>query len=203
VAGVVMVVTTSGSLPGGLGSFWVSSRGVWVGMATMAALAVLQWRQARLLPVALMALVVVERSVIELPYFGYDHPRENDWTRFCRLVKAQTPADAVFVTPPHLGGFTMLAQRAEVANFKCTPSIEADLIEWKRRMDELAGRQLRCSGWPDCGQALAAGYGALREDDFLRLARKYQARFVVTSQQRLGFPELLRLGDFLLYSVPR
>ena len=178
----------------------VAPRGIVIGLVSLALLAAVLWRRARLLPVALLALVVALRLATGMPYFTYDHPPVDEWYRFCLRVRASTPRDAVFITPPVLGGFQMFAQRAEVADFKCTPSIERDLIEWHRRMSDLAGvAELQCSGWPDCSSALAAGYSHLSERAFLALAQKYGAQYVVASG--LGFPEVLRVGDFVLYRV--
>ena len=127
--------------------------------------------------------------------------------QFCYKVRDATPRDAVFLTPPYLAGFQLVAQRAEVVNWKCMPMVEQEQIEWKHRLDDLAGAQdLRCSGWPWCASALAGGYGKLKEADFLRLARKYGAQYVVTAkedQHLHEFPEVLRLYDFVLYRIPQ
>ncbi|MBI3694971.1 MAG: hypothetical protein HY238_09055, partial [Acidobacteria bacterium] len=203
VTGLVMVAATSAGIPR-LRALAVAPSGVWIGVVTVAALAVLFWRAQRLLPAALLALVLAVRIATGLPYFGYDHPIVDDWYRFCRQVRAQTPRDALFITPPYREGFATFAERAEIADFKCTPSIERDLVEWKRRLDDLAGAPVRCSGWPNCGDVLAAGYRRLREHEFLALARQYGAQYVVADHggQPLAFPEVLRLGAFVLYRVP-
>jgi len=203
VSGLVMVAATSAGVPR-LRALAVAPGGISIGLLTLAALAAFAWRAPRLLPTALLGLVIVVRISTGLPYFGYDHPLVDDWYRFCRQVRAQTPRHALVITPPFREGFTTFAERAEIADFKCTPSIERDLVEWKRRLDELAGGPVRCIGWPNCGEVLAAGYLRLREHEFLALARRYGAQYVVTDHagQRLAFPEVLRVGAFVLYRVP-
>ena len=203
ITSLVMVAVTSAGIPR-LRVLAVAPSGVWVGVLTLAALAALVWRAARLLPAALLTLVVVVRIATGLPVLGYDHPLVDDWYRFCRQVRAGTPRDALFITPPYREGFATFAERAEIADFKATPSVERDLVEWKRRLDDLAGAPVRCSGWPNCGDVLAAGYRRLREHEFLVLARQYGAQYVVADHggQRLAFPEVLRLEDFVLYRVP-
>ena len=190
-------------------SFAVPSRGLWMALASMAALSAvaLPWgaRFTRCLPAVLIVFLVAARAMTGLPYFGYDHPPADEWYQFCRRIKTQTPRDAVFITPPFLGGFQLFAERAEVANFKCVPLIETDLVEWKRRLGALSGTtDLRCSGWVDCGGRLAGGYFRLRDHDFVQLGRKYGAQYVVTSQpeQKLNLPEVLRVGDYVLYRLP-
>jgi len=182
----------------------IAPRGIVIGLLSLSLLAAVVRLQARLLPGALLALALVLRVSTGLPYFTYNHPPLDDWYRFCRQVRAATPTDAIFITPPVMGGFQMFAERAEVADFKSTPSIERDLIEWHERMSNLAGvRDLHCSGWPECSFALSDGYSRLNEQDFLSLARKYGAQYVVSSGpgRRLLFPEVLRVGDFGLYRV--
>lgn len=201
IGGALVSLTSAGFSHGLALPIAIAPRGIVIGLVSLALLAAVLWWRARLLPVALLALVVALRLATGMPYFTYDHPPLDDWYRFCLQVRASTPRDAVFITPPALGGFQMFAQRAEVADFKCTPSIERDLVEWHRRMSDLAGvAELHCSGWPDCSAALAAGYSRLSEHAFLALARKYGAQYVVAS--RLGLPEVLRVGDFVLYRVP-
>ncbi|MBI3665328.1 MAG: hypothetical protein HY236_03750 [Acidobacteria bacterium] len=206
VAGVTAVATASLGAP--IPMFWhsfaVGPRGVWVGLATLAALAAVTWLRVRLLPAALVVAAVALRIGTGLPYYGYAHAPADDWYQFCQRIRAETPRDAVFINPPYYGNFLMFAERAEVADFKCAPSIEKDLVEWKRRIDDLSGENLRCSGWMECSSELAGAYSRLREKDFLRLADKYRAQFAITTHhaQHLDFPVRFRSGDFVLYSLP-
>ncbi len=204
VAGITMVVATSGGIPPALAGFTASPRGLWIAAVTMAAMSAVFWRRPRLLPAALLAVFAIERPIYGWPHFGYEQPEDRPWFRFCRQVRERTPAGAVLLSPPHLGGLQAFAERAEVANFKCAPSIERDLIEWKRRLDDLAGGGLRCRGWEDCGGALRRGYGSLREPQILELAGKYGASYAITSQpgQRLEFPVLYRQEPYVLYRLP-
>jgi hypothetical protein len=205
--GVTAVATASLGVPIPLfwHSFAIGPRLLGLQAALLAALGTVAWFAVRWLPAALLAAVLLARCCAGLPYFGYDHPPIDNWYRFCRRVKAETPQDAIFITPPMGGGFQLFALRAEVADFKCTPLIEKDLLEWKRRLDDLSGSaDLRCSGWVECGSDLAGGYYRLREKEFLALAQKYHAQYVVTAEpkQQLSFPELFRVGEFALYRVP-
>jgi hypothetical protein len=180
-------------------------RGIEIGLITLGFLGAIVWRNGRLLPAGLMILAAALPFAAGIPSFHYDHPPIDDWYRFCRQVRAATPADAVFITPPVMGGFQMFAERAEVADFKSTPSIERDLVEWKHRMDDLAGGAgLHCSGWAECSAALTSGYAHLTRRNFIVLAQKYRAEYVVTPRPEpwLGFPEVLRVGDFVLYRLP-
>ena len=183
----------------------MAPRGIEIGLITLGFLGAIVWRNGRLLPAGLMILAAALPLASGIPSFHYDHPPIDDWYRFCRQVRAATPADAVFITPPVMGGFQMFAERAEVADFKSTPSIEHDLVEWKHRMDDLAGGAgLHCSGWAECSAALTSGYAHLTRRNFMVLAQKYRAEYVVTPRPEpwLGFSEVLRVGDFVLYRLP-
>lgn len=185
-------------------SFAMTPGGMKIALLGLCALAAVTWLEARLLAPALIALSVVLAFTGARPGFSYDHPPMDDWYQFCQQVKLRTPKDAVFVTPPVLSGFQFFAERAEVADFKCTPSIERDLIEWKRRMNDQVGYNLVCSGWDDCGAQLAGGYMRLGDTGLLALARKYKAQYVVAEPgQHLGFPVEFQAGDFTLYRVPQ
>ncbi len=205
VAGFGMVATTTPGIPMFWHSFGVSTRGLWVAPVTLALVAaVVAWNRGALAP-ALLSLILLVRAGFGLPHFSYDQPSPDAWVQFCQKVKGVTPVDAVVITPPYLAGFQLVAQRAEVANWKCTPMVEVELIEWKKRLNDLAGAtDLRCSGWTWCASALAGGYAKLKEADFRELAGKYQAQYVVTAtpEQHLhDFREVLRLYDFTLYRI--
>ncbi len=206
IAGFAMVATASLGKP--LPMFWHSFGMTTTGLASAAlALAVLAGiicQYPRLVAAALLALVAVERARAGLPPLAYDHLIADEWYLFCRDVRAATPRDALVITPPHLEGFQMFAERAQVGDFKCFPFGERDMLEWKRRLEDLSGgAELRCSGWVDCASQLAGNYLRLREADFVRLAGKYGAGYVVAAHgQRLAFPELIRRGDYILYRVP-
>ncbi len=206
VTGIAAVATTSQGIPMFWHSFGVSLRGLWFGPAQVVFLVLLLlWNREALAP-ALLSLILIVRAAFGLPYFSYDQAPPDAWVQFCTKAKEAIPVDAVVITPPYLAGFQLVAQRAEVANWKCTPMVERELVDWKKRLDDLAGAvDLRCSGWPWCASALAGGYGRLREPEFRNLAQKYGARYVVTANadQRLhGFAEVMRLYDFVLYRIP-
>jgi hypothetical protein len=206
-AGIAVVATTSPGIPMFWHSFAISTRGVWFGPAQVVFLAaLLLWNREALAP-ALLSLILIVRAAFGLPYFSYSQPAPDAWVQFCQKVKEVTPPDAVFITPPYYAGFQLVAQRAEVGNWKCTPMVERELVEWKERLDDLAGAQdLRCSGWPWCASALAGGYARLREPEFRALAAKYGARYVITAKEEQhlhDFREVLRLYDFVLHEIPR
>jgi hypothetical protein len=55
-------------------------------------------------------------------------------------VKANTPLEARFLTPPQEPSFRYFAQRPIVVDWKSTPMLPADVIEWHRRMKAVTAR---------------------------------------------------------------
>ncbi len=66
-------------------------------------------------------------------------PRE-DWGEFidaCHWIEANTPADALFLTPMYNVGFKWYAQRAEYVTWKDCPQDAAKLLQLKNRFDQM------------------------------------------------------------------
>lgn len=87
------------------------------------------------LSAAALLFAVTQPSVGQNP--GGFSKREY-WIEFveaCRWIDANTPADAMFLTPRFNFGFKWYAQRAEFASYKDCPQDAANLVEWKRRLD--------------------------------------------------------------------
>lgn len=64
----------------------------------------------------------------------WTHEARADWKEACRWISANTPPDALFVTPIESDSFKWFAQRAEFANFKDCPQDAAGIVEWNRRL---------------------------------------------------------------------
>ncbi len=64
----------------------------------------------------------------------------EDWVEFvdaCRWIEANTPRDALYLTPMYNVGFKWYAQRAEYVTWKDCPQDAANLLQWKERVDLL------------------------------------------------------------------
>ncbi len=102
-------------------------------------------------------------------YNGGDRPMNE----LCGWVKTQTPKDAVFLTPPDNESFRFQCERAIVVDWKTTPIIPADLLEWIRRLQDVTGKETITSR-SDLG-----GYALLDDGRLDKLRRKYNIDFVV------------------------
>ncbi|MFN0051447.1 MAG: DUF6798 domain-containing protein [Planctomycetales bacterium] len=68
----------------------------------------------------------------------------SDWEDVCRWVSENTPADALCLTPTQRNyTFKWYAQRAEYVIYKDCPQDARSLVEWDRRMDEIAAWRKR------------------------------------------------------------
>ncbi|MEX2114039.1 MAG: DUF6798 domain-containing protein [Pirellulales bacterium] len=124
----------------------------------------------------------------------------HDWREMCDWVQANTPPDAVFLTPRLAQTFRWYAERAEVVNRKDIPQDAAGIVEWWQRnvgihrADDEAGQPR----W----RASLAELGSVR---LRELGRRYGAGYVITTAEpplalpRVGPPsasyEIYRLAD--------
>jgi hypothetical protein len=60
--------------------------------------------------------------------------RQNDWHDVCRWMNANTPGDALCLTPKFNYTFHWYAERAEYATWKDCPQDAVSLVEWDRRL---------------------------------------------------------------------
>jgi hypothetical protein len=112
---------------------------------------------------------------------------EGDDAAYMSVVawaRENTPKDAIFLVPPDEQSFRVHAQRAIVVNFKGVPQLSAELPEWRDRLEnvlDLDEGGLLALPRP-MGRTLAAirsRYDALGAEHLFRVARRYDARYVV------------------------
>ncbi len=100
-------------------------------------------------------------------------------TELYAWLRKNTPKDAVLLTPPSVEGMRFHSHRAIVVDWKSNPFVPSEVMEWKRRLDDVTGRNVR--GWGDLG-----GYNQLNERRLDMLKRKYGVDYVVTFRGRQG-----------------
>jgi hypothetical protein len=102
-------------------------------------------------------------------YFGvrrYSDPavltgNRKRWVELCNWIKANTPRDAVFLTPPANEGFTVLTDRSDVVEFKINPDGALQMDEWFERLKDLTGNKLPPERGLDNRGPLNKAYGEL------------------------------------------
>jgi hypothetical protein len=132
---------------------------------------------------------------------SYAKQREtmSDWINVCRFVRANTPEDAVLLTPRHQQTFKWYAHRAEVVNWKDIPQDVASLRKWARRFTEVYPTELST-------MRVTIRYDRLRE-----FRERYGVDWMVVDRRVVGphlpLVQVYPLGDernatYAIYRLP-
>ena len=120
---------------------------------------------------------------------GVAMPGENDpaMASMCEWVRDHTPATSLVLVPPHDAMFRLKAQRSTVVSFKHVPQLSGEIVEWKRRLDELVGRDILTLPRPMQATlaAMADAYAGLPADRLDFVARDFGCDYLV-SMRDLG-----------------
>lgn len=117
-----------------------------------------------------------------------------EYVALARWARENTPHDAVFVVPPGEQAWRFEARRAVVINLKAIPQTSAELPEWARRMrdvtgeNDLAGRF--AGDFASTLRRLDEAYTARPESELVAVARKYNARYIVTMAELPGLTQI-------------
>jgi hypothetical protein len=141
VAAVVLVVWIAARTP-----FMLPAQADWSLWLTVAAIAIsivvsARWRNVVLVAVAIATLTLplwyrsdeLLHPDVSIASDGADTDALYAWAR------TTTPVDAVFLTPPDLFRFRLVARRAIYADFKSPPLAPDALIEWHARLCRMDG----------------------------------------------------------------
>jgi hypothetical protein len=97
------------------------------------------------------------------------------WRQMCQWAAAETPADAVFLTPRTAQTFRWYAGRAEVVSRKDIPQDAAGIVQWWQRMNRIYRAEPGNSGpWQE--NLAALGSARLRE-----LGAEFGADYAITA----------------------
>ncbi|MDQ2644399.1 MAG: hypothetical protein M3020_11325 [Myxococcota bacterium] len=105
-----------------------------------------------------------------------------DWMR------NETPIDAVFLTPPDVDTFRFYGQRAIVVDWKSTPMVPGELVEWHRRLNDVCGRRVE-------SRRDLRGYDELDRSELDRLKARYHLSYAVVSrgnERKLGYETVFK-----------
>ncbi len=120
------------------------------------------------------------------------------WREMCAWIAAETPADAVFLTPRLAQTFRWYSQRAEVVSRKDIPQDAAGIVQWWQRMNRIHRAP---ADSPLVWRESLAELGSQR---LRELGAEYGADYVLTA----AFPalNLERVGpiqpSFAIYRLP-
>jgi hypothetical protein len=93
-------------------------------------------------------------------------------------MRNSTPKDAQFLSPPDMETVRYHGQRAIVVDWKSTPILPGELVEWRNRLVDVTGRpQFR-------GAADLGAYGSLDQARLDQLKQKYHVQYVILRRGR-------------------
>jgi hypothetical protein len=118
------------------------------------------------------------------------------WDDACRWAAANTPADAVFLTPRLNHSFKWRAGRPEVVNRKDVPQDARSIVEWQRRIKEIYYADIEGQEQP------LDSLGILGTERVRELAKKYGARYVLMDRgQLLSLPVVYWNEEYVIYRI--
>jgi hypothetical protein len=138
-------------------------------------------------------------------HFGVTRYAEqsSSWINICRWIKANGPRDAIYLTPPGVNGFTSLADRSNIGDFKNNPDGALYLTEWFERLRDLAGGKLPEGRGFDNRQLLNRAYAALSAEQLVEIGKKYGAGYAVLPRaSKAGFEIIHQNNGYRLAKLP-
>lgn len=125
------------------------------------------------------------------------------WNADCELlrwVRGQTSVDAVFLVPPYVGWFRLLAQRAIVADTKSPPLYPDELVAWYRRLCAMVSAPEMPTH-----EAVEERWDHLTADQIAAAARRFEVDYVVLvkprSAIRLAQPVAFESAEHIVYRL--
>jgi hypothetical protein len=127
----------------------------------------------------------------------------STWVDIAHHAGRLAPANALFLTPPGNVGFTYLAERSTVVDFKTNPDGGRGLDAWYQRLRDVAGGDLPDGKGFSNTRPLNEAYGRLTAAQLVALARRYGVSYAVLPANRaLPFEVLYKNADYQLVRLP-
>jgi hypothetical protein len=169
-----------------------------------ASLLYLRFPTPRLAPVILLlaALLIPFHARLGLR-IALSDDEDRPYLDLCRFARDHTPTDACFLVPPNEQLFRYHARRAIVVNFKNVPQLSSELTEWKTRLETILDRPLTTlpRRFDLAHAALSARYAELPAAHLTAVARRYGARYLVTTRPLPGRRALFENTRYHLYDL--
>lgn len=145
------------------------------------------------------------KSAIALKKFpiGVEENNQASQEIFDWIQDNTNKEDIIISSPGRYIGFNWMTNRATIAKFKLVPPTETQIIEWYRRLNDLAGYPENYV-WPKTGFAMAdelhQGYQNLSTAQVKLLMHKYHAQyFFDTKNHELKLPIIYENNRYRLY----
>ena len=119
-----------------------------------------------------------------------------DWVKVCDWIAANTPSDALFLTPRLNQSFKWRTGRAEVVNRKDIPQDARGIIEWYNRLKDI---------YYTNENGIERSYDSIGDrgtDSVRELAKKYHAQYVLMDRgQLLALPIAFQNEEYVVYQI--
>ncbi len=135
-------------------------------------------------------------------------PPADDFTDICNYIKSSLPKNSLFITPPHIFGFRLYAQRSAVVDLKAHPIGRGNELqdEWMERLLSVCNvKAFEKRGFATCKEC-AYGFNSLTRNDFSSLCKKYKADYFVAcrnGESALWEGSIYRNSGFALFACPQ
>lgn len=179
---------------------WADSFAVKTGKSRIAAFC-----NAALILIAALWGVREARKPDAVFHFGISRYAEqsSNWINICRWIKGNGPRGAVYLTPPGANGFTSLAERSNVADFKNNPDSGLFLAQWFERLRDLAGGALPNGRGAENRQLFNQAYAALNAAQLIEIGKKYGAEYAVLPKSSKADFDVIHQNDgYRLVKLP-
>jgi Domain of unknown function (DUF6798) len=168
-----------------------------------------QHRGRRIFPVALVALVLLvagANRTTQFLHWNFLNPivsfadHRGDHADAARWARQNTESDALFLIPPDMGTFRILARRAVVVDFEAIPFEGAAMREWRNRMRDSYGDVM--SGGFVAREEMIKNYRQLSAAKLDSLASSYNVDFAVLyAETTIDQPVLYRNATFKIVAL--
>jgi len=88
-------------------------------------------------------------------------------------IHQNTPKTAMFLSPPTMGRFRLHSERAIVVDWKVGPVVPTEVVQWYRRLCDVAGRTVKGAG------SLNQGYQQMTKSRLGQLQQRYGFEYAV------------------------
>lgn len=159
------------------------------------------------LPLAFSAIFLLFNSTFtppsflkyELPVFSL-YKTTGEVAEVASFAKTNTPTDAVFYTPPRMGEFRYLAERAIVVDFAAYPFQDLSMREWQRRIADCYGVS-PLLGFDSLTQLNLTVY-RISDEELKLLSDRYGFEYaVVYDSTNTNFPIIFRTQSLKLIQI--
>jgi len=125
--------------------------------------------------------------------------RNEGVVQLCRWLDSNTTNADLLLTPPDDEEIRFRCHRAIVVDWKTTPMVPADVLDWYQRLEDVTGRV------PLNKESELQDYALLDDQRLERLRSKYHFGYVVLArgaQSHIGVEPAFRGSGFLAYRLP-